>query len=272
MRVNVRSLSAAGFAALSVGLGVSVLSASAAFAASAVAHPNSVVYDQAGTSTQLTGTNLPSALNFDMHLPANSHCTFPGSSGEQYWSFAVPEGTDLTTLTFKNFPPQADQGTSPIHSNGSYPPQSNAQNSPVGGIDATYLLGLQWAQEVSSTGGGLTVQGTQLPAGTALIPTGSNTAQYEVGVACTAGAGNTGGFAANAVTDYWSIPVIFTVSGANGCTDPNGFCWTPFAPPPPNVAEAPLAIGLPLGAAALFAGAVYINRRRRRGTGLPVAV
>jgi hypothetical protein len=266
LRHSLKTVTRAGFAALALGLGVTLVTATAASAATAVGHPNTIAWDVANTSNVLSGSNLATSTILDMNPPVGgpnnvTQCSFAGTTGETFVSFLVPENTNLSTLTFTTFAGQADQGTGVPLSSTAFPSQTPAGNTPPGGIPASYLHSVQFSQLLNL---GITVQGTQLPGGSALIPTGSNSAQYEAGIACVAGAGNTGGFTANQITDFWAIPVIFTINGQGGCVDStDGFCFTPVQPSPPQVAESPLAIGLPIGGAAVFAGAIFINRRRR---------
>jgi len=263
-----------GLGAVALGLSLSVF-ATAAYAGTVNANPNSITYavQNSNPPTPLTGTNLASSTQFDLHLPANAACSYPGSTGEQFISFLVPEGTNLSALTYSKFPPQADQGTAPLLANSqAFPPETSASNSPAGLITPSYLSDVEWDLLIDD---GFTVQGTQLPTGKALIPTGHNTAQYEVGVACLAGSGNGGGFAVNAITDYWAVPVTFVLNGTNGCQDPEAlFCWNPGGGSGPVVPEAPLAVGLPVGGVAVIGSAIFITRRRRRhaGTSVPASL
>jgi hypothetical protein len=207
----------------------------------------------------VSGTNLPSNTLFNLTLPHQAACSAEGGTGELYYSFLVPAGTDLTQLTYLNLPPQPDEGTGLITANGDYLPSLNPANGPPGQIDPLYGSALEMAPLVDTAVTELTLTGTELPLGAALIPAGQTSADWVAGVACIA--------PPDAVTDYWSAPLTFTVSSA----DPSGFVWTPTAgaEPPPIVPEAPLAVGLPLGAAIVVTACVIVNRRRRSGSGAP---
>jgi hypothetical protein len=246
LRRSIKRVASVGFGTVAVALGVSLLAANAASAAPTA--------NAGGPATfSVTGTNLPSATVFNLNLPTGSVCANPGSTGALYASFLVPAGTDLTSLTYKTFPPQADQGTAlTFTGTGGFLTLSGPANSPAGQIDPLYATQLAMAPLVSSSVGKLTVSGTELPAGVALIPTGQTSANWEAGIACFDGTNNE--------TNYWSVPLTFTVAA----NDPSGFVWTPNPGSGPALPEAPLAVGLPLGGVLVLAGAVFINRRRRR--------
>jgi hypothetical protein len=247
LRRTLRRAASVGFGALALGLGGSMLAATTASAS-----PNANVGGNASFS--VSGTNLASTTVFNLSLPSGAACSDSGPDGGQYVSFLVPATTDLTSLTFHDFPGQADQGTGLITSSGSYLAQTNADATPAGQIDPDYAFGLEMAPLVNPSDGGLTVSGTELPTGTALIPTGQTSANYEAGIACL-----DVDTSPVTETDYWSVPLTFTVSQ----TDTNGFVWTP-NPQTAQLPESPLAVGLPLGGGLILVGALFINRRRRR--------
>jgi hypothetical protein len=240
---------AAAAAAMALGLTASVVGATGASAA-----VNANVGGPAGFS--VSGTGLASNTVFNLTLPNGASCSAGGGTGELYYSFLVPAGTDLTKLTYLDFPPQPDEGTALILPNGTYLPSVSPSNGPPGEINPEYAIGLEMGPLVDTAITSLTLTGTELPIGAALIPTGQTSADYVAGIVCIG--------PPDAVTDYWSAPLTFTVSN----TDPSGFVWTPTAggAPPPVVPEAPLAVGLPLGAAAVIIGVVVVKRRRRSGS------
>jgi hypothetical protein len=70
------------------------------------------------------------------------------------------------------------------------------------------------------------------------------------------------------VSDYWNTVCTFTAS----TSDRNGYTYSCTSGGSGNVPEAPLAIGLPLGGAAVVGGTVvYFHRRRRGGLSAPGA-
>jgi len=217
---------AAGAAMLIVGavlLGLPPLSSGVG--AAVVANPGTVgFFAGAAGNIALTGSQ-PSGTVFNIALPSGAGCSNPGSAGGNYYSFLVPEGTDLSALTYSTDPPQPDQGTAlaPAQPTGGYVQNLNAGPAPTNLVSPTYLQGLEMASLVATGRGqdAKTVTGAQLPSGTALIPTGSTSAQYEAGVVCYLA--NSSGTPTE--TDYWSAPVVFTTSS----TDPAGFTWAPVA-------------------------------------------
>jgi hypothetical protein len=242
MRKPLHLAKRASLAALALGIGGALATATAASAA-VVAHPGTA-------SFSVQGTNLASDTLENLNLPTGATCSLAGNAGGAYISFLVPAGTDLTTLT-KAHSPLPDQGTALYDTGGNALPQTNASNTPAGQITPSYAFQLDLGQLTDSNGAGYTVTGTQIPAGTAIIPTGQSSADYLAGVAC---------FGPSGETDYYSTTITLTVAP----NDPHGFTiTTPTPSGGPILPEAPLAVGLPLGGAAVLLGAAYINRRRR---------
>ena len=257
MRRSISRVSAAALGAMGLGLGVSVLAASGAWASN-LPGGGTATLDQTGTTTPLaTGTQLSSTTAFDVDLPSGAVCSLSGGAGGTYITFLVPAGTNLAALTdTDNSEAEAvgvlDQGAA-LATSGGFKPFDGAENTPAGGISSADITDFEMAFLISPSG--LSVSGTQLPLpGTALIPSGQTSANYEAGLACFNN--NT-----NAETDFWAVPVTFTAAASAS----NGFTWSiPGSTGPPVVPEAPLAVGLPVGGGLVLAGAVFINRRRRR--------
>ena len=264
-----KSASKAGFATLALSLGALLFTATAAQAA---VNANTTEFFYQGSTpgsppVALTGTQASTQV-FNIQLPSTGFgtggtqggsCADAGGTGATIDSFLVPEGTNLSALTYPSGNPQPNQGTAlaPAGVNG-YVAQSSPEASPPGLIATNYLDNLEMATLVATGRGadGYTVQGTQLPgAGAALIPSGQSNAQFEAGVVCFGPSG--------VETDYFTSPVCFSTSSS----DANGFTWLAGACPGsgPVVPEAPLAVGLPVGGAAILGAAVFINRRRRHG-------
>ena len=248
MHRSMTRVASAAAVAVALGLAASLVGATGASAA-----VNANVGGPAVFS--VSGTNLPSNTVFNLTLPNGAACSAGGATGELYYSFLVSAGTDLTQLTYLDFPPQPDEGTGLITPNGHYLPSANQSNGPPGEINPQYGVGLEMAPLADTSITGLTLTGAELPIGAALIPAGQTSADWVAGVVCMA--------PADEVTDYWSAPLTFTVSSA----DPSGFVWTPAAGagPPPIVPESPLAVGLPLGAATVVIAVVFVKRRRESG-------
>ena len=269
---SARAIGVAGLGALALGVGALLLSALPAAALNA--NTNSLTFQQGATgNTALTGSQ-PSQTIFNIALPVNAGCSNPGSSGGNYYSFLVVEGTNLSALSYSAADaPQADQGSAlaPEQPTGGYLANLSAGPSPNNLVSATYLQSLEMyslvaigrGQDAKVATGATPLSPT---AGTALIPSGQNSQQYETGVVCFVPSA-AGGPATE--TDYWSGPVCFTANG----NDPGGFTWAPGACSGTPVSEVPLEVGLPLGGAAVVGGAVFIARRRRRpGPGQPVVI
>jgi hypothetical protein len=181
-----------------------------------------------------------SAKLFSITLPAQAACSGDTqNSGYHVWSFLVHSGTDVTALTFPGGFPSTGAGI--FDQTGTYygPANTAATTGQVINIPNNF----QWSQLTAATGLGLSLSTDVLYSGT--------TGSWDTGLACTDTNGN--------VTDYWTTPITFTASN----TDANGFTWAAVPGVPPNAPEVPLPILLPLIAAAIAAGAIGINRRRR---------
>ena len=156
---------------------------------------------------------------FDLDLPTGAVCSLAGGAGGTYVTFLVPADATLAALTdTDNSEADAigvlDQGVALSRESG-FVSFDGSANTPPGGISTSDTADFEMAYLVTTDH--LTVgSGTQLPLpGTALIPTGATSADYEAGLACFNNNNNT-------ETDYWSVPVTFNLASS----DPNGFTWT----------------------------------------------
>jgi hypothetical protein len=146
------------------------------------------------------GAPLPSGGStdqFTVTLPANAACSGDtANDGFHVYSYLVPKGTDVTTLTFLgNNPPAQSFGF--VHNGGVYyGPVNTAINT---GQVISIPNDFEWAPLVTQDG----LLSTLL----------ANGGVWEAGLLCSNPTGT--------VTDNWNTEVTFTASG----TDPNGFVW-----------------------------------------------
>jgi hypothetical protein len=154
-----------------------------------------------GVTTPLTsgGSTTP----FGLTLPAQAACDGDTAThGYEVYSYLVPEGTNVSSLTFVNHP---SMGYGLYESSGKY---YGAKNTAV---TTGQIIGVpndfEWAPLV--THAGLTLSGL-LYSGSGSSATGT----WETGLACAKSSG--------AEADNWNIAVTFTASS----TDPNGFTWS----------------------------------------------
>jgi len=189
--------------------------------------------DGAAALTTSGGTVLPgpngSRQAFTVTLPPQASC-FANSAtgGARVQSYLVPAGTDVSTLNWLTGPPANLVGLF----NGT-PSYYGGQLTALSG----QIIQIPFDLELSA--------GNNFNAST--FTPGS---KWEAGIACTDGTG--------AVRNFWNVELTMAAS----TNDPNGFTWTQPNPNPPVVPEVPLALGLPIGGAAVLAAGVFINRRR----------
>ncbi len=154
-----------------------------------------------GTTTALTsgGSTAP----FTVSLPSQSACTGDtATDGYHVYSYLVPEGTDLSGVTFVGFP---STGYGLVETTGTY---YGAVNTAIG---TGQIIGIpndfEWGPLVADDG---------VPLSTLLYSGSGATASgvWEAGLACA----NTSGV----LTDDWNTEVTFTASS----TDANGFTWS----------------------------------------------
>jgi hypothetical protein len=193
---HLRSLSAAiGSAALAgaalVALPIGAASASTVDGVATLAHPGTSSYLASGGST----------TQFTVSLPLAAHCDGDTSShGYHVYSYLVPKGTDLSTVTFVNFP---STGYGLVEQSGTYygPVNTAVSTGQVIGIPNDF----EWAPLVTTDHLLSTLDGSngQAPGGV-----------WESGLVCADTTGH--------VADNWNTQVTFKASA----TDPNGFVWS----------------------------------------------
>jgi hypothetical protein len=144
-----------------------------------------------------------STASFTVQLPANAACSGDtATDGYHFYSYLVPEGTDVTTLLFTGSAPPS-QSFGFVSDIGQY--YGPANTAPTTG-QIVGIPDFEWAPLV--TDDGLTVS--------QLTTSGTTPGTWEAGLLCSNS--NTGG----TVTDNWNTVVNFTAS----TSDPNGFVWT----------------------------------------------
>jgi hypothetical protein len=174
-----------------------------------------------------------STTQFSVVLPANAACTGDTATGGYHvYSYLVPQGTDVTTLTFTSHP---STGFGFVNNAGVYyGPINTAINT---GQIPTTPTNFEWGPWVSVDG--VTVS-TLLQGGTS--------GTWEAGLACANSSG--------VLTDYWNTVVTFSASGS----DPNGFVWT--VGPGTSTPEAPWSAVLPVAGVLILGGGFWVSRRR----------
>jgi hypothetical protein len=154
-------------------------------------------------------TSGGSTTQFTVALPANAACSGDtATDGYHVYSYLVPEGTNLSTVTFVNSP---STGYGFVNTLGVYygPANTAVTTGQIVSIPADF----EWGPLVSTD---------KVPL-TSLLYTGGTSGAWEAGIACA----NTTG----ALTDNWNTPITFTASSG----DPNGFVWSTsgsVGPPP----------------------------------------
>jgi len=262
-RILRKATAVAGSIAL-VGLGVAVVGTSAASAATL---DGVATISTTNLATPLSGAQA-SNVQFGVKLPAGAACSGDtASGGYQVVSYMVPpsvfgvNGAGLSALTFTGLgvPSQGFAYITPAPA-GTFPAYAPASTVPVTGVIQNAQFGpFQWGPDGFGPNAAVAdfpVSGTQNATFNAvLIPSGSQSQVYETGIACIKG---------GVITDFWNAEITFTLNAADA--GGNGYVWTPTTGAGANVPEAPLAVGLPAGAAAILVGAVVLNRRRRGHT------
>ena len=199
----------------------------------------------AGTATIANPSNSTplgsggSTTPFTVTLPSASACSGDTATGGYHvYSYLVQAGTNITSVTFVNFP---SQGYGFVDNTGTYygPANTAINTGQIIGIPTNF----QWGPLVVSDGG-------SLPLSTLLYSGSSGV--WEAGLICANSTGH--------VTDWWNTEVTFTASGA----DANGFTWAAVPGVPSQLPEVPLPIVLPIVAVAVVAATVVVTRRRSR--------
>ena len=158
-----------------------------------------------GTATIASTTNQPlsgggSETQFTVDLPAQAACSGDtATDGYHVFSYLVPQGTAVTSVTFGSGGPSTGLGFA--DGNGYY---GSANTAPTTGEIINIPSDFEWADLL-----GLGATASSLDGGTGV---------WEAGLACAPSTGATAG----QVSDYWNTQVTFTAS----TSDPNGFVWT----------------------------------------------
>jgi len=192
--------------------GTSLALAAASAAVLAAAATLTVVIVQPASASTLNGiatiaspgtTNYllsgASTTPFTVSLPSQAACSGDSVHGYHVWSYLVPQGTVMSTVSFTNNHPSVGVGV--LNSSGKY----------YGPVDTAITTGLiygipnnfEWAPVV-------TVPRISL---SGLLYSGSS-GVWEAGLACANSSGT--------LTDNWNTEVTFTASS----TDTNGFTWS----------------------------------------------
>jgi hypothetical protein len=175
-------------------------------------HPVSAAIQGGVAKLANPGTALPltsggSATPFTVTLPASAACSGDTATGGYHvFSYLVPKGTSVTTVTFASFP---STGYGFVDNTSTY--YGNVNTALTTGQVPSLPTNFAWGP-LAETGGGAVPLATLLGGGT--------TATWEAGIACATAAG--------AASDWWSTAVTFTASG----TDAGGFVWTTGATAP----------------------------------------
>ena len=137
-----------------------------------------------------------STAQFTVGLPTGAACTGDtATDGYHVYSYLVPRGTNVATVTFVG---QPSTGYGLFTSTGSYVGPINT--APTTGVVPTLPINLEWGSVVASH--------SWL---SALLASGG---VWEAGLACANSSG--------AVTDYWNTEVTFSASAS----DSGGFTWS----------------------------------------------
>jgi hypothetical protein len=156
------------------------------------------------TSADGTGTYVPSGASttpFTVTLPPNASCSGDtANDGYHVYSYLVPEGTDLSSLTFTGSSPPAQSFGFVNNAGVYYGPVNTAVTT---GQIINIPNNFEWAP--------LATQDGLLPT---LLADGSTPGTWEAGLLCSNSTG--------AVTDNWNTQIKFTSSGS----DPSGFVWS----------------------------------------------
>ncbi|HTZ09228.1 MAG TPA: hypothetical protein VMB72_09150 [Acidimicrobiales bacterium] len=139
---------------------------------------------------------------FSVTLPTDAACSGDtATDGYHVYSYLVPEGTEITSITFSTHP---SVGYGFVNNTGIYfgPVNTAITTGQIISIPTNF----EWAPLLSD---GVSLTGSS----TALLYSGT-TGVWEAGLACAQSDGT--------LSDYWNTQVTFSASGA----DPNGFVWS----------------------------------------------
>jgi large repetitive protein len=165
-------------------------SASTTNGVATIADPATLAYVASGAST----------TPFSATLPANASCSGDtASAGYHVFSYLVPEGTAVSSVTFTEFP---STGYGFVNNIGTY--YGAANTAATTGQVISIPNNFQWAPLVSHDGVALSQ----------LLTSGTTPGVWEGGIACANSSG--------VLTDNWNTEITFTASSS----DPTGFVWS----------------------------------------------
>jgi hypothetical protein len=215
--------------------------------------PNPLTISASGTASPALSGPQASTKVFQTNFPSGAKC--PGNTatnGYHLYSYVVPTSVDPGNSAQINFAAGSPStGWGYFDTGGNYYSVGGGSTDSAGapsGVPTNFAF-----QNMVTTLG--------LSAATL---TGGSSALYHTGFVCTDSSGNP-------VSDsfVWNCDVTFTAVTA--AVDANGYQWTPCAQGTTNVPEAPLALALPIGGAAVLFFGVMVNRRRARPVAGPAA-
>jgi hypothetical protein len=150
-----------------------------------------------------TNTFLPSGASttpFTVALPANAACSGDtATDGYHVYSYLEKKATNLSTVTFINFP---STGYGFVNNIGTY--YGPANTAPTTGQVIGIPSNFEWAPLVANDGVTLKT----------LLYTKGTSGVWEAGLACATSAG--------VLSDNWNTQITFTKSSS----DPTGFVWS----------------------------------------------
>ena len=216
------------FGARALGLALAVtLGGSGLLSASASASTLGGTATIADPSTSQPLASGGSTTQFTVTLPAQAACSGDTATGHYHvYSYLVPKGTDITTLTFPSGHPSTGWGL--FTSGGTYyGSQNTAQTT---GQIINIPTNFEW-QPVNAAAGGIT-------------------GVWEAGIACADTNNN--------LSDYWNTEVTFTTNAS----DPNGFTWAAVPGVPSQTPELGWAVLLPVSAVGILGLGIWARSRR----------
>jgi hypothetical protein len=209
------------FGATTIAAGASTLGAPAT-----ITNPNGTPRASGGSETV-----------FAVALPQDATCPGLSHDGFHVYSYLVPAGTDVTSVTFAPAGPSTGFGLIDAPTSSYYGPVNT--ESLTGRILA--LPTFEWARILGDNGGAPTL--------TDLLYSGSN-GMWDGGLACVDPTGH--------VTDSWNFQVMLSKSHS----DANGFTWCVVPGVPAQAPEVPFALALPLVGLVVVGGFAVARRRR----------
>jgi hypothetical protein len=214
----------------------------------------------------------PSTQRFTVVLPSGASCTGDTSHDSTHvYSYLVPEGTNLSDVTFTSFP---SVGLGLVDTKGWYFSQSGADTAPGrprGGDSSSGRPDKRLPDQDSYSGRIIGIptnfdfaslikhRYSKLTGTSGLLYTGtvpSASGVWETGLACVSRGGT--------LTDNWNTEVTFSYSSS----DPNRFVWTSTPGPDssdngPWLPEIAWAAVLPVAGIAVLGGWLWLHNRRK---------